>query len=311
MSYGIRNSLILLGVLLLLGLGGWGFIHYFYSVPVVEKGKELEDKKQFLLTYTEKAKNYADYERGIREMRFYYDNHTKTFFPNSSVAVMFDYLRSINVGDAATSMNFTLVDSVLNDQYGEMIIKLNGGGQYYAFYNFVSMIEQSQPMIKITDLSITTSTNSDGSESDFIMYDATLRFFFNRATSIETPDLLINRNTPRAVHNPFNPLVKSAPTATSDATSRTSTTAIDDADSPPPPPPNREGLPEINRSKLLGFTVGGVLLEDHKGEIVEVKVGGRVYLGTLTEISLAQKTARFRITRNGRAETVTLRITGN
>lgn len=310
MSYGIRNSLILLGVVVLFGLAGWGIIHYFYSVPVAEKSKELEDKKQFLVTYTEKAKNYADFERGLREVRFYYDNHTKTFFPNNSVAVMFDYLRSINVGDAATSMNFTLVDSVLNDQYGEMIIKLNGGGQYYAFYNFVSMIEQSQPLIKITDLSITTNTSSDGSDSDFIMFDATLRFFFNRATSIATPDLLINRDTPRALHNPFNPLVKAAPAGSTEAPTRTST-VVDDADAPPPPPPNREGLPEINRSKLLGFTVGGILLEDQRGEVVEVKVGGRVYLGTLTEISLAQKTARFRITRNGRAETVTLRITGN
>ena len=229
----------------------------------------------------------------------------------SSVAVMFDYLRSINVGDAATSLNFTLVDSVLNDQYGEMIIKLNGGGQYYAFYNFVSMIEQSQPMIKITDLSINTSTGSDGSESDFVMYDATLRFFFNRSTSIETPELFINRDTPRAVHNPFNPLVKAAPAGSSDGPVRSTVTTDEEPNAPPPPPPNREGLPELNRSKLLGFTVGGILLEDQNGKVVDVKVGGRVYLGTLTEISLSQKTARFRITRNGRAENVTLRITGN
>lgn len=307
MSYAIRNTLILLATIIVLFAGGWAFIRYFYEDPIIQQKAEIEQKQADLAIYQEKTGRYVSLEEQLRTVRFQYENHTKQFFSNNNVAVMFDYLRTINQGSAQTSLNFTLVDSVLQDQYGIIRVKLSGGGTYDAFYNFMSILEQSRPMTKITDMRI--SAQSDNSGTDFILYESTVNFYFNRATSIVNPALLINFDTPRAIHNPFNPLVRFEPSrgsspepiVTENSTQQQANT----------PPPNSEGLPDVNRSRLVGLVRSGVYLEDQQRQIVYIPIGGRVYLGSLDEISLSRKTATFRITRGNSTEFVTLQISEN
>lgn len=307
MSYAIRNTLILLATIIVLFAGGWAFIRYFYEDPIIQQKAEIEQKQADLAIYQEKTGRYVSLEEQLRTVRFQYENHTKQFFSNNNVAVMFDYLRTINQGSAQTSLNFTLVDSVLQDQYGIIRVKLSGGGTYDAFYNFMSILEQSRPMTKITDMRI--SAQSDNSGTDFILYESTVNFYFNRATSIVNPALLINFDTPRAIHNPFNPLVRFEPSrgsspepiVTENSTQQQANT----------PPPNSEGLPDVNRSRLVGLVRSGAYLEDQQRQIVYIPIGGRVYLGSLDEISLSRKTATFRITRGNSTEFVTLQISEN
>jgi hypothetical protein len=75
--------------------------------------------------------------------------------------------------------------------------------------------------------------------------------------------------------------------------------------------PNREGLPDINRSTLVGLVRSGVYLEDQQRQVVYIPIGGRVYLGSLEKISLSLKTATFQIMRGGITETVILKISEN
>lgn len=307
MSYAIRNTLILLATIIVLFAGGWAFIRYFYEDPIIEQKAEIEQKQADLAIYQDKTGQYVSLEEQLRTVRFQYENHTKQFFSNNNVAVMFDYLRTINQGSAQTSLNFTLIDSVLQDQYGIIRVKLSGGGTYDAFYNFMSILEQSRPMTKITDMRI--SAQSDNSGTDFILYESTVNFFFNRATSIVNPALLINFDTPRAIHNPFNPLVRFEPSrGTSPEPIVTESTTQQPANTPPP---NSEGLPDVNRSRLVGLVRSGAYLEDQQRQIVYIPIGGRVYLGSLDEISLSRKTATFRITRGNSTEFVTLQISEN
>jgi len=300
MSYAIRNTLILLTTILIMGVSGWAYLRYYYEDPVIEQEKEIVEKQALVVDYTEKAANYSQVESDLNNVRFLYENHTKLFYPNNSVAIMFDYLRSINRGEAATSMNFTLIDSVLNPQYGIIRVKLAGGGTYDAFYNFLSILEQSKPMSKITELRMNSQT--DNANNYFVTYDATLHFFFNRATSILNPDLTFTTDTPKAIHNPFSPLVKSEPSRT------TSESPIVDT---PVAAPNSEGLVEVNRSSLVGLVRSGAYIQDQQGQIVYLPIGGRVYQGTLTDISLVSKTATFRVVRGSQTEVLTLQIREN
>jgi len=307
MSYAVRNTLILLATIIVLFASGWAFVRFVYEDPIIQQKAEIEQKRADLAIYTEKTGQYVSIEEQLRTVRFQYENHTKQFFSNNNVAVMFDYLRTINQGQAQTSLNFTLVDSVLQDQYGIIRVKLSGGGTYNAFYNFMSILEQSKPMTKITELRI--SAMSDNSGTEFILYEATVSFYFTRSTSIVNPALLINFNTPRASHNPFKPLVRFEPSSGSSpepiVTDNTTQTSGNTG------PPNSEGLPDIYRSALVGLVRSGVYLEDQQRQIVYIPIGGRVYLGTLEEISLSRKTATFRINRGGVTETVTLQISEN
>jgi Tfp pilus assembly protein PilO len=307
MSYAVRNTLILLATIIVLFAGGWAFIRYFYEDPIIQQKADIEQKRADLLVYTDKTAQYMTVEEQLRTARFQYENHTKQFFSNNNVAVMFDYLRTINQGSAQTSMNFTLIDSVLQDQYGIIRVKLSGGGSYDAFFNFMSVLEQSKPMTKITEMRI--SSHADNAGTEFILFESTVNFYFTRATSIINPALLINFETLRAIHNPFNPLVKFEPSGgSSPEPIVTENTSQQPSNAPPP---NREGLPDVYRSTLVGLVRSGVYLEDQQRQIVYIPIGGRVYLGTLEEISLARKTATFRLNRGGSTESVTLQISEN
>jgi hypothetical protein len=75
--------------------------------------------------------------------------------------------------------------------------------------------------------------------------------------------------------------------------------------------PNTEGLVEVNRSTLVGLVRSGAYIQDQQGQIVYLPIGGRVYQGTLTDISLVNKTATFRVVRGSQTEVLTLQISEN
>src|SRR5690606_5580415 len=144
MSYSVRNSLILLLTLSLMVGAGWVYLKYQYDDVIQVQTAEIVEKEAQVVILTEKAANYAAMEEALNQVRFEYDNHSKQFFASSSVAIMFDYLRSINFGQAETTMNFTLVDSTLQPQYGVTRVRLAGQGTYNGFYNFITTLEQSK-----------------------------------------------------------------------------------------------------------------------------------------------------------------------
>lgn len=281
MSYALRNTLILLATLILLVTAGWLYLTYKMDMEIYEQRSELEQKRGTLNTLTTKANDYLMIQERHGAKKFESDNHNKELFADNNVATIYDYLRQINRGPAYTSMNFALRDSVLNPDHGIIRVRLDGEGPYNNLFNFLTILEQSKPISRITNVRIVPRNLVE--ELNMVQFEMEADFYYARGGSISNSELVINSLIPPRVHNPLFPIIHRVAE-------------------------NTANLPDTERLRLVGLTGNGAYIIDQNGEFMFLPVGSRVYLGSLQRVNLNQKSATFRLNRGGIPDTVVLTI---
>lgn len=73
-------------------------------------------------------------------------------------------------------------------------------------------------------------------------------------------------------------------------------------------PPNLEGLLNVDQAKLVALTNKSAFIIDQKGEMKEMKVGSKVYLGYLSKIDLNRGKVIFELNKGGIYSTVVLQL---
>ncbi|NQT97981.1 MAG: LysM peptidoglycan-binding domain-containing protein [Candidatus Marinimicrobia bacterium] len=71
-------------------------------------------------------------------------------------------------------------------------------------------------------------------------------------------------------------------------------------------PPNKSGLLDVNRAKLLALTNEVAYIQNQNGQMVEMRKGGKVYLGYLSSINLTSGKVYFKLDKGGIPETAVL-----
>jgi hypothetical protein len=281
MSYALRNTLVLLATLVILIAGGWLYLSYVVNPTVTQQTSLISSKTRENTQLVAKADNFLVVQD--RHTRKFYElkNHNKELLADNNVATVYDFLRSVNRGLAYTSMNFSLRDSVLNRDHGIIRVQLDGEGSYRGLFNFLSILEQSKPITKITELRLAPKTALD--ELNRVQYLMNVEFYYARGTSESTPDLLINTNIAPRIYNPFYPLVHGIPD-------------------------NTEGLTDVERSRLIGLERNGAYIVDQNNRMRLITVGSQVYLGTLIRVNMNEETASFRLNKGGIVDVVVLKI---
>lgn len=281
MSYALRNTLILLTTLVLLVTAGWLYLTYQMDIVIHDQRSELNRKRTTLNTLTTKANDYVVIQERHAAKQFESQNHNKELYPNSNVAIVFDFLRQINSGNANTVMNFALRDSVINPDHGIIRVRLDGEGAYSNLFNFILIMEQSKPVTRITNIRIAPRNLIDN--LNIVQFEMDVSFYYARGGTQTDGQLIINRLTPSNIQNPLYPLVHQAP-------------------------PNTNNLPDTDRIRLVGLAGNGAYIINQNGEFMFLPIGGRVYLGSLQRVDLNQKSATFRLNRGGLPDTVVLTI---
>src|SRR6056297_2981702 len=137
MSYGVRNTIILLIVLSVFIGAGWSYI-YFYQQPKLQELKgQVEEKRQELNEKQQIADRYPTLKNQYEEATRFFNNYNKALYGNSNEDNVFDFLNNINSGSAYTNFTFSFTDSTQMDQYGVMTMKVTGQGYYRNFVNFI------------------------------------------------------------------------------------------------------------------------------------------------------------------------------
>ncbi len=280
MSYALRNSIILLGTLLLMGIGGWLFLKYGPNREVTAYEAILDARKKELATYQSKAATFPDMQGlYIREL-YRTEFRNKDLFFDRNVADFYDFVRRVNEGPAATRLNFTLIDSVSASTHGYLQFQVDGEGTYRNFYNFINQLEQSRPIASIR--SVKMQPKPDSENRDEVVFTFNIRLFHLKGDSAGVAAPAINRNTPQLAYNPFSPLIYAIPS-------------------------NDGGLTDVEQSRLIAVTTRSAFLVSRSG-MDRIDLGGSVYLGTLERVNPSAGTATFRLNKGGIEETVTLRI---
>ncbi|TYP95315.1 Tfp pilus assembly protein PilO [Fodinibius salinus] len=281
MSYGVRNTLILLIVLIAFIGAGWSYI-YFYQLPKIE---ELEEKVEETQQELDKKQQIADafpaLQKQFEKAKSFFNNYNKALYGDSNEDIVYDFLNSVSVGSAYTDFTFSFDDSTTHGQYGVMNMSISGQGYYRNFVNFIRQLELSKPLNKITGISINPINELESYGK--VNFNFKISSFYDRVKLLGEPNLAIENNLLGSVYNPFFPLIRSVKG-------------------------NKNNLVNIEQSKLLAISGDQVFVLDQNGVMKKLSKGEEVYLGTLTSIDVNEGTATFNLNKGGIVEQVTLQI---
>ena len=281
MSYAIRNTLILLIVLGLMGGGSWAYLHYVQESKIDELNKKLTAKQQDLKTKNQIANQYPKVQEKFQQAQKLYNNMDKVLISTRNPNRIFYFLNEINRGKSSIVMNYTFRDSTINDQYGILTSGIEGSGNYRMVNNYLRNIEYNKPLNKIVNLNI--SPKSDTPEKRDVNFDFVLKSYYDRASIFEQHANRLSNQAFTIAYNPFFPLLRQIQ-------------------------PNEDNLPDVESSSLTGVSKKAVFLVDQNGKLQTLKVGDEVYLGKLTHINLEDRSATFSLNKGGIMEKVTLEV---
>lgn len=279
MSYGVRNTLILLVVLVTFVGGGWSYLYFYQEPRIAELESQVQQKRQDLQSKQKIANRYPVLNNRYEKATEYFNNFNKALYPNSNEDNVYDFLNTISSGSAYTDFTFNFSDSTAQGQYGTMSMQVSGQGYYRNFINFVRQIELSTPLNKISQVSI--SPINELESYGMVDFNFSLTSFYDRSKLLGEPNNEVSNNILGSVYNPFFPLIRSIQ-------------------------PNENNLVNIEESTLLAVSSNQVFLLDQNGVMQKLSQGDDVYLGELSSINVNQGTASFVLNKGGIVERVTL-----
>ncbi len=281
MSYAVRNSLILLVVLVLIVAGGWSYIQFVQVSQIEQLETELGSKRQELQRKQAVANRYSTVLQQFEQATDFYNNYEKTLYQSSNEDDVFDFVNRLNSGAAFTDFNFEFTDSLIQGEYGIINMQIDGEGYYRYFINLIRKIEYSKPLNKVKFLSVTPINTLE--EYGRVSFSFNLESYYDRSQLLEQPTFDIYQEAVSSLYNPFYPLIREVK-------------------------PNEEDLTDIENSNLFSMSSNRVFLIDQNGEMQQLAIGDEVYLGTLSKINLKERTATFQLNKGGIIELVTLEV---
>ena len=281
MSYALRNSLILLVVLVLFVGAGWGYISYFQTPKIEELEQNVSEKSTELRQKQEVASRYETVLEQFENARFYINNFDKALYQDNNEDDVFDYLNDLNSGSSYTDFAFSFTDSTSQGQYGIITMNITGSGFYRYLINLIRQIEFSQPLNKISQVSITPINNIE--EYGRVNYSFVLESFYDRENILEPSSFDISENIYGSLYNPFYPLIRDIE-------------------------PNTENMTNVEQSSLLALSSEKAFILDQNGVMQQINIGDEVYLGNLTSVDINEGTAKFELNKGGIIEVITLEV---
>lgn len=281
MSYGVRNTIILLTVLILFVGSGWGYIYFFQQPEIEELEKEVGQKQTELQNKQQIADRYPTVLNQYEEATAYLENFDKSLYPSHNEDQVYHFLNSINRGSSYTNFTFSFQDSTKNEQHGVISMQVTGEGYYRNVVNFVRRIELSAPLNKIENIKINPINQLDSYGK--VNYTFTLKSLYDRQAGFENASMAVTDDIYGSVYNPFYPLIR----------------AVEE---------NTKNLINVESSSLIAVSGNRIFLLDQSGILRKLSPGDEVYLGKLRSLNVNKGSATFVLNKGGIIEQVTLQV---
>ncbi len=281
MSYGLRNTIILLSVLILFVGSGWGYI-YFFQQPKIEKlQKEADQKQTELQNKQEIADRHPMVLNQFEEATDYLENFDKSLYPTHNEDQVYHFLNSISRGSSYADFTFSFSDSTKMEQHGVISMQVTGQGFYRNVINFIRRIELSAPLNKIENITINPINELESYGK--VNFTFALKSLYDRRAGFENTSMAITNDIYGSVYNPFFPLIR----------------AVEE---------NSDNRINVEASTLIAVSGNRIFLLDQSGMLRKLSQGDEVYLGKLRSLNVHKGSATFVLNKGGIIEKVTLQV---
>lgn len=275
MSKHLLNTIILILVLIIITGGGLYFVHTQYGQKTADLKVKLEEKKQKYDELVSFQKEVEEKKKQLEDLQYQLDNFPTMLINKDYIQQAYLYFEKFDPNGEFFNFNYKINGTNKKNDVTEARYNLRGVGDFAKTNDFINYLEYSPPLFFIDDFTF-SSKGEKGS------INLTIRGIFIDKATDEGRDLF-NINPQRRYgdsYDPFQPLILWEL------------------------PPNYDDLVDIRDAKLVS------LLESNSawfklpgGELVQLEVGDRVYLGRLSSIDLEEGTATFNMNLGGIKET--------
>ena len=287
MNRKLKNTFALLGVLILLGVLGFGYIYLFQKPSLINKTIELNSLKA--LSYDPNVLNQQLKDKIVKAAKLDSILSARKFnVPKDLSSIKFyDFLNLLNarLSDKA-KFNIEFLTQKTDKEFFYYDFRVSGYGSYNDLFQIIYGIEESKELKKITKLNLSNYVLAPANEEPEFLVNFTMNVsvYFSSNDRFATSTYSENNLSAPKLYDIFYPLIR---------------TEI---------PPNINGLLDVQGAQLLALVPDGAFLADARGNSFLLIEGDEVYLGYLTTIDYKWKKVTFILNKGGIVETVVLNL---
>jgi hypothetical protein len=287
MNRKLKNTLALVGLLVVILLAGGIYIFVFQGGKIKEYNKKLEGLKanhyntgQLTMEYQQLQKKAAVMDSVLAARKF-------NIPQNLSSIKFFTFVNKVSSGfsqNTQVNVEFNAQNKDRNFFYYEY--KLSGSGDFNEVYKLIYAIEQSKELKKVKSITMANNitTSKEGIPNFLVSFSMLVDVYFADNNRFSPPTFVENNlNTP-SIYDVFYPLIRNEI------------------------PPNVDNLLDVQGARLLALIPEGAFIADSKGNTYLLWEGQQVYLGYLTKIDYAHNTVSFILNKGGIIDKVDLTL---
>jgi len=273
MSKHVLNTIILISLLIIILIGGIFAINRIFGPKISEAEEKLQEKEK----EHQRLKNFevevANMNQRIEQKRHQLNNFPVMFIDKDFVNQAFLYFERFDRYGEFFKFNYQINDITDKEEYTEATYSLSGEGPFLKLEDFINYLEYSPPAFYIDNFSCSYDKNSKENSIKLLIRGV----FIDKAGKSGRNIFSIQpRKDYPNKYNPFRPLILWNL------------------------PPNDENLVDIRDSKLISLVKPDIAwLKLKHGQLKQLEIGDRVYLGKLESIDIDKGTATFRMNMGG------------
>ena len=283
----LKNTLILIALLLLIIIAGSVFTFVFQKSDIDDRKKQLnqlnlnaydtDELVEQLKTLKARAVE-LDSILALRKFNIPVNLHQSEFY---------NFINKISFRFAPESyVNIEYKDVVNSQHYKHYMFRLSGTAYYNDVYKMIFAIEQSKELKKILSCTFDNfvKVDKEGIPHYFVTYSLDCAVYFSDNDRYASSVSKENRLTPNPLYDVFYPLIRNEI------------------------PPNIDDLLDAQSAQLLALIPEGAFIADSKGTTYLLWEGDKVYLGYLTEIDYDKNEVHFVLNKGGIIEKLTMTL---
>ncbi|HCK99983.1 MAG TPA: hypothetical protein DHW42_07780 [Candidatus Marinimicrobia bacterium] len=285
MSYEIRNTLILILILLLMCGGGYLGLHLRYDKNIEVLAQQIEQKKE---EFSKLEGYFADldyYNEEVKTNQERLKSYPKILLPATEIHQTYRYLEYLD--QLGTFFNFTFITTAIKEKndYAEAVYQLSGEGKFPKMAAFLMRLEELKPIYRIDNFRL--RSKEDLNDENLLRVDLQLTGLFSKEDKAKAYSIHSFRTQPEYTllpYDPFMPLILKRL------------------------PPNIDNLPIVEKCKLIAITGNVAYIKDQSNNLLKMKAGHKIYLGYLARVNINRGTVTFKMNRGGIKDTVVLKL---
>jgi len=290
MNRKLKNTLILVALLLIIIIGGSLYTFLSQNSDIDERKKKLNNLNLNAYNTEELIEQLNTLKYRVIELDSILALRKFNIPVKLHQSEFFNFINKISFNFSPKSfVNIEYRDITLEQHYKYYTYKLSGTGYFNDIYKMIFAIEQSKELKKITSLSFDNfvQVDEDGIPGYLVTYTINCSIYFSDNDQFASSVSKENRLIPNPLYDIFYPLIRN-----------------DIA-------PNIDNLLDVQSAELLALIPEGAFIADSKGTTYLLWEGDKVYLGYLTEIDYDENVVHFVLNKGGIIEKITLNLEKN